>query len=209
MIFSKISRYFFSYLRPSSLYVLLILPFSLAFGYFIIKATKLRTWEEQYRSAIQKEGVALQRRQIRERIVLDHTGCDPSFIHRSIESRPLLQQERARLLSLLRHPALAEPQKLEERLRWIDGKNNRLLFKEEAIRSHGAMTETEEKQQKPVQMEETDLAEVLTLLEGKAPTKKPLILISDCRIKKVKTSLDQEVLDVNIEFIKREWKDEN
>ncbi len=206
MNFARWSQLLFSQIRLPLFICLLTLPFALCLGYFALRAADLKKLQERFLFAEQKEKRALKNKLRKEQMIEKHSRCDPFFIDKNLESFVFLQTEREHIASLLRHPALADGKKLEERLRWIDSETNRLLFKEEAIRTSATMTETEEKQLSSVQMDEKDLAKILTLLEGDSIEKKPLTLISDCRIKKTKTPLGQEVFYVNIEFIKREWK---
>jgi hypothetical protein len=75
----------------------------------------------------------------------------------------LLQNERQKLQSLLYHPAFPESQAIKNRLALLN--ENKLAFTEEKIEVSSQMKEVEEKQRYPVQMDENDLKQILSLIE--------------------------------------------
>ena len=70
------------------------------------------------------------------------------------------------------------------------------------------MKEVDEKQRYPVQMDESDLKQILSLIEERQTSgryKRPQILIKTFTLKKCETPLQTEVFEVEMALLKREF----
>ncbi len=196
-------------MRPSFFFALLALPVVAATIYLSAELTFLHDLEERFVKAARKEKGATERRGKKERFLARHTDPDPYFIDRRIESFPLLEKELIKLNTLLNHPAFPECRSIKDRFEFL--KENRLSFTEENIQSSGKIKEVEEKLRRPVQMDETDLQKILTLIEdlpsepSDRETPVPQLVIKEFRLKKIETQLETELFEVQMDLIKREF----
>ena len=75
------------------------------------------------------------------------------------------------------------------------------------------MKEVEEKQRHPVQMDESDLKQILSLIEDLPVDSflpsagSPQLLIKEFRLKKQETPLHTEVFEVEMDLLKREFSE--
>ncbi len=209
MLLEECGKLLFFKIRPVFFFAMIAMPFILA-GFFLSReASRLQTLKERFAAAARKEQLAMERKHRKERFIHRYSHTNPYFLDQVIESLPLLQAEREKIDSLLNHPAFPESTPLKERLSFI--RENRLAFREEKIETSKEMKEIQEVQQHPVQMDETDLKQILALvedipIEGNFPkTNAPQLLIKDFRLKKLETPLYTEVFEVEMDLIKREF----
>lgn len=209
MFFEKCGQLFFQRMRPAFFFTLAALPL-IGAGFFLSQESiHLKNLEDRFAKTAKKEQLAIERKKRKERFISRYSHSNPYFIDQSIESLPLLQNEKQLLESLLHHPAFPESGTIKNRLSFID--ENRLAFREGKIETTTEMKEVQEHQRRPVQMDETDLKKVLSLLED-VPIEKivpkagsPQILIKDFLLKKLETPLRTEVFEVKMDLIKREF----
>ncbi len=211
MFLEYFGKFSFSQIRPFIFYAILLLPVLLSGSYLLKRYALQQQWENRFFDAAQKGKVATLRKTRKERFMNRYTHADPFFLDRQIESLVFLQKERSIIQSMVHHPALSNKRALQERLDFLRSNANRLAFTEENIRSSSKIKETDEKQRHPVQMDESDLKKLLTLLEdipvgeNEPALKMPQILIRDMKIKKIETPLHSENYEVEMELLKREW----
>ena len=209
MFLEKCGQFFFLKMRPVFFFILAIFPLIGSALFLSQKSGELEDLEERYAGAARKERLALERKARKERFLARYSNPNPYFLDQQIESFPLLTNERQKLLSLLHHPAFPESQAIKNRLAVLN--ENRLAFTEEKIEVSSQMKEVEEKQRHPVQMDESDIKQILSLIEdvpieNYMPTSgSPQILIKELRLKKQETELHTEVFEVEMDLIKREF----
>lgn len=208
-IFEKCGQIFFSRTRPIFFFALTICPILAAALFVFLEKGKLQELESRFSAAARKEKIAFERKSRRERFIQRYSHSDPYFLDQQIEAFPLLQTEKERLQSLLHHPAFPQSEILRERLQFLT--DNRLSFAEENIRTSSQMKEIEEKQRRSVQMDQKDLQKILSLIEDVPvgpylpSNTSPQILIKELKIKKLETSLQTEVFEVDMDLLKREF----
>ncbi len=209
MFLEKCGQFFFLKMRPVFFFVLAIFPLIGSALFLSQKSGELEDLEERYAGAARKERLALERKSRKERFLARYSNPNPYFLDQQIESFPLLSNERQKLQSLLHHPAFPESQAIKNRLAVLN--ENKLAFTEEKIEVSSQMKEVEEKQRHPVQMDENDIKQILSLIEdvpieNYMPTSgSPQILIKELRLKKQETELHTEVFEVEMDLIKREF----
>lgn len=209
MFLEKCGQFFFARMRPTYFFVLVALPVMAAAFFLFLESTELNDLEDRFAKLSRKEKIAFERKGRKERFLKRHSHSNPYFLDHEIEGFSLLQSEKARLESLLRHPAFPESQSLKNRLAFLN--ENRLAFNEENIRVSNTVKEVDEKQRKPVQMDENDLKKILSITEDlpidselpKAGS--PQLIIKEFRLKKQETSLQTEVFEVEMDLLKREF----
>jgi hypothetical protein len=125
---------------------------------------------------------------------------NPQFLSQVIETLPLLTPELSRVQALAKqYPSNSA---LQERLAFLQGDKNRIRFIQQAERSGSFFQETEHKMQNTVQMNEDDLTKFLTAIETDSKDR-PLLIIKEFELKKLKEKADETVYNVQAELIKR------
>ncbi|MBX7066998.1 MAG: hypothetical protein K1X28_07190 [Parachlamydiales bacterium] len=209
MFLKKCGQLFFMQMRPLFFFILIALPLLGASFFLSQESARAQDLEARFANAAKKERQALERKGRKERFIRRYSDANPYFIDQTIESFPLLLAEKQRLESLLHHPALPESAAFQERIRFIN--ENKLAFQEEKIETSKEMKEVQERIRHPVQMDESDLKQILSLIEDlpieeNLPNEHaPQILIKDFRLKKLETPLHTEVFEVEMDLIKREF----
>lgn len=209
MNFEKLGRIFFMQMRPLFFFVLCAIPLIIAALFLYSQHAKLEELETRFAAAARKEKLALERKARKETFLERYSHADPYFLDQKIESFLLLESERARLDSLMHHSAFPESPSIQERLEFLN--KNRFRFTEENIVASTDIKEVDEKQRHPVQMDETDLKKILSLIEdlpidSALPSNdSPQILIKEFRLKKKQTSLQTEIFEVEMDLLKREF----
>jgi hypothetical protein len=209
MFLEKCGKFFFLQMRPPFFFILVIFPLIMAALFLSKGSRELQDLEARFAGAARKERLAMDRKARKELFLKRYSMANPYFLDQHIESFPLLQKERQKLESLLYHPAFPESQPIKNRLAQLA--ENRLAFKEERIEASSQMKEVEEKQRHPVQMDESDIKQILSLIED-VPVENylpaagcPQILIKELLLKKHETQFHTEVSEVEMDLIKREF----
>lgn len=209
MFLNKCGRLFFLHMRPAFFFILVALPLLGSVFFLSQESTQIQNLEERFANAAKKERLATERKEKKERFVQRYSQANPYFLDQMIEAFALLQSEKERLQSIALHPAFPESRGIQERLRFIN--ENKFVFQEEKIETSKEMKEVHEHLRHPVQMDEADLKQILSMLED-VPIEEnlpkehaPQILIKDFYLKKIETPLHTEVFEVDMDLIKREF----
>lgn len=211
MFLEKCGHLFFLKMRPIFFFTLVIFPLILSSLFLSQKSSQLQVLEDRFAAAARKEKLALARKGRKERFLARYSNSNPYFLDQEIESFAFLQSEKRKLESLLHHPAFPESQAIKDRLSFLS--ENRLLFSEEKMEVSAHLKEIGEKQRRPVQMDESDLQQILTLIEDlpresmTSSSKRPQLLIKEFRLKKQETPLQTEVFEVEMDLLKREFNE--
>lgn len=211
MFLEKCGKLFFLKMRPMFFFLLLVLPLIGAIFFLSLKSTSIQCLKERFQAALRKETLANERKQRRESFLTRYSNVTPYFLDQKIESLSLLEAERQKLISLLKHPAFPKSSAIQERLKFLE--ENRLTFSEEKIISTPIYHETEESLRNSAQIDEIDLKQMLANIEDRQiehykPDKnlrRPQILIKNLRLKKQETPLSQEVFEIEMDLLKREF----
>lgn len=208
----KIGKLFFLRARAPFFYCLLLIPLIIAISSLFMEYDHVSLLEENFINTCKKAKSALEKKEKKQQFLAKYSEANPYFLDEFIESMPLLSNEKQEIESTLTHPALADKQSLESRLHFIT-KDNRLSFTEEAIREHTRIKETIEKQRHPIQIDEDDLKNLLCRIENIpigsfSPLKNsPQLIITEFHLIKKETPLKKDVLEIEMELIKREFLD--
>ena len=167
--------------------------------------------QDRFCWAMNKAQAALDRKMRKERFLERYSPSDPYFLDMQVESPVFLEEEKNQLTKWLAHPALTEKRSLLERLEFLDSEENTLCFTEEEIQFSNAWKETLEKQKRSIQIDNNDLKKLLTLIEdipisgSLSKSQRPQLIITDFTLQKIQTPLQNEVFELNIELLKREF----
>ena len=210
MFLERCGKLFFSQMRPLFFYILTLFPLISSVAFLILQNMSIQDMEERFTQAIGKGKIATDRKAKKDRFLLRYSQAEPYFLDHQIESLTFLQKEKDRLSSLLSHPALPDKAALKERLAYIEGEQNRLVFTEENIRTSAQVIETDEKQRFPIQIDEDDLQKLLSLIEDMpvgnhfSARQGPQLIVRDLKLKKI-SPLQTEVFEAEFDLLKREF----
>jgi hypothetical protein len=208
-MFERLGKLLFAQMSPPFFFSLLVLPPLLSALTLFFQIGELKELETRFAAAARKEKIAIARKERKENFLQKYAQVNPYFLDQQIESLPLLENERKKLEQLLHHPAFPNHPSFRERLQFIS--QNRLQFAEENLQTSATVKEAEEKLRHPVQIDETDLKKILALIEHRriesfepAPSS-PQLIVEDLQLTKIKTALQTEVFEIDLQLLKREF----
>jgi len=187
-------------IHPLLLIVLGMVPLFLMIWRLEEKSTKLQAWTKKVELLEEKALSAKNLKTARESVWQQAKTCNPHYLTEVVEALPLLRPEQSRVQALARqYPAHTA---LQDRLSFLQGDKNRIRFTEQNHRFGSLFQETEYNMQNTVQMNEDDLRKFLTLIE-EASQGRPLLIVKDFQLKKLKEKADEIVYNIQVELIKR------
>lgn len=135
--------------------------------------------------------------------------ADHFYLDNQIENLLFLEPEVKRLETHSLEQPLSEL--LKKRLQFLKDGQNRLHFTEEKIQRFDKIQEVQEKQQRPVEMNEEDLKKLLCLIEAiplssyLLPEGRPQLIIEHFELSKKDNDGKERVFVINMQLIKREY----
>ena len=208
MFLESMGRFFFGKIRmPFFCFFCAIIPLcALTYIYFQQQAVSLL--EEQCNLVKVKAKTAVLRKERREKFLAIHTTSSPFFLDEQIESLTFLKKEKSRLENWASHPALSNKGLISKRIKFLESGENRMEFMEEEVRISKLHKETIEKQKNPVEMDGDDLKKILSLIEGfpAIQMQRPQLIVTDFTMRKKVTPLQNEVVEINLDLLKREFQ---
>lgn len=209
MFLEKCGQFFFLKMRPHFFFALIAAPLLLAIFFLSQKMSELQDFQDRFLRAARKEPVSMEKKERKERFLNRYSQTNPYFLNQVIESFPLLESEKKELEFLLNHPGCPESKAIKERLLFI--KENKMSFQEEKTQISQGIKEVQEHQRYPVQMDESDLKQILSWIED-LPIERalpqensPQLLIKDFRLKRQQTPFQKDVFEIEMDLIKREF----
>jgi hypothetical protein len=196
--------------RPVIWLLLALLPLPFFFLLFQFVSTFQRLGElEEEMDRIHMRVLGAQEMQKKERSFLEALKHpNPHYLDEHIETLTFLLPEVKKLETILLENPYDE--QLVKRLQFLKEGGNTLRFSEESIRSNAMLSEVEEKQQHPVEMNEEDLKKLLCLIEGVTiwpygPKEgSPQFIIKEFQLFKKAISPQEKVYVVSMQLMKRE-----
>jgi len=165
--------------------------------------TSLQELEEQTLLSLSRSRTASLQKHLSDAFFSRHQHSDPYFLDHHIEALSFLQQEQKLLQPWASHPATNNRLELEHRLSFLRSEENRLLFHETKTQTSPQCKETHETQRHPIELDETDLKRLLSLIEEIPPdstTSRPQLIIRDFHLTRKNQTF---VLEMNL--LKREF----
>ncbi len=209
--FERSGRFFFQQMRLP--FFLLLLGIGPLFSGFLLfyERESTEVFQNQFLSIAKKAKKAFEKKERKEWFLAVHKNSDPYFLDKEIESLSFLEQEKARLKNWMSHPALSNKDSLKERLHFLESDQNRISFVEAGIQISNTFKETLEKQRESVEIDQGDLKRLLSLIEEQSldpeflKTNRPQLVICDFSLSKKSTVLQNEVFDLKMDILKREF----
>ena len=161
---------------------------------------QLQAWTSKVSDLEEKATSSENTKSTRDSVWQSAKQSNPQYLSEVVETLSLLTPELCRVQALARqYPSNSA---LQERLSFLQGDKNRIRFIQQAEHSGPFFQETEHKMQNSVQMNEDDLKKFLTTLEADAKDR-PLLIIKEFELKRLKEKADETVYNVQAELIKR------
>ena len=189
---------------------LLVSPFVLVMTHLCFHYYELKQAENLLDDLALKARSSMEKRAQKRAFLERFSQFDPNFIQNQLETLSFLNQERYILKTLSAHPATKDRDVLTERFNALT-QNNRLVFKEELLRSTKRIKETEQKLAHPVEIDAKDLNYLLAYIENFSiddivpPERSPQLLIRDFILFKK----DPSTYKLSLSLLKREFENEN
>lgn len=153
--------------------------------------------QEMSRERRMKEATSLLAAQV-------YGGADPFYLDHILEPLELLGSERRALAKLIQESSFTGDELIEKRYAHLLSHASRLQFTEGAVATGGGIHETKELLARPVEIDTEDLKIILESIEGKGGNK-PQLMITDLRLVRKATPLKNEVFELNLALLKREF----
>lgn len=139
--------------------------------------------------------------------ITQKTAFDKFFIDNNLENLTFLEKEKQILSKIILHPAFANSSEIKKRIDFIEKGKNRLHFAEENIKKTLLIKEIDELQLHPIEIDETDLQKLLSIIEGIyinsfSPLKdSPQLIIKNFSLSKNR----ENIFSLNMKLLKREY----
>lgn len=170
-------------------------------------AKKKRAWDEvsEQINAIHHLSETKARKQFFNTIVRNaYAETDPLYLENHLEPLTFLKKERETLEQLLRSPTFTGNESAEKRYAHLTSNANRLEFLQGSPQAAEGIQEAVCWLSHPVEIDSHDLKEILSRLEGNRKGK-PQLLITDFKCNKKTLLSGNEVFELNIKLLKREF----
>lgn len=154
-----------------------------------------KTQEERFNKAIKKQ----------------YIHADHFYIDNSIEKIPLLQSETEELQKALSQGFHTHEAQLKQRLTQLTNGQNVISFVEAPVKNYKRFQETMETLARPVEVDQHDLAVILSRVEGIRignnipPPERPDLIITELKLEKKKGPVHEAFL-LYMKLLKREYK---
>lgn len=194
------------------LYALLLglVPFVLAAVHFMNQKSKIAGIEQSI-YMIEEKASAQERKQAVNTAVKNHfRDADHFYIDKYLETLDFLEPEVESLKKVLNNKNFPDDENIKKRLEFLTN-GNHLSFTEGVVQSNPIFQETTESLVHPVEIDTKDLRTILAKIEGtqignETPSpNRPQLIILDFKIEKKQATDKNEVYQLNLKLLKREF----
>jgi hypothetical protein len=205
----------FSNIPPSRLliYFMLagLLPVALAWFLFSARLSSVRDLQS-FEWRLQELAFSREKKQAANMAIYGHfRDADHFYIDKNLETLTFLEPEIESLKKMLSNPNFPADENLKKRLEFLNGSGNSLVFAEGVVQSTQAFQEVTETLVHPVEINIEDLQQILCRIEGVSigacvpqPTR-PQLIILDFKIDRKNVSEKNQVFQLNLKLLKREF----
>jgi len=137
--------------------------------------------------------------------------ADHFYIDKYLETLNFLLPEIESLQKLSSNKNYPEDENLRKRIEHLTGPGNSMVFSEGVVQTYPLFQETTETLVHPVEINTTNLQQILALIEGievgnfKPAQNRPQLLVLDFKLDKKNLSEKNEVFVLNLKLLKREF----
>lgn len=195
------------------LYLMIVglLPLFIAAANLMTKKTKLEELENNLQHVQQLAYVRKRKQALNMTVREYYRESDHFYIDKHLETLTFLDPEVETLQKLVNNKYFAGDENVKRRLEFLTGPANSLLFSEGNVQVYPFFQETTATLVHPVEVNLTDLKEILSLIEGqpigpfKAGPNRPQLIILDFKLDKKVVSDSNEIFVLNMKMLKREF----
>jgi hypothetical protein len=130
--------------------------------------------------------------------------ADQFYMENQLESLTFLKKEKETLEQLLKSPTFTGNEAAEKRYAFLTSSSNRFEWVQGSVVSAEGIQQADMLLAHPVEIEAHDLKEILVRIEGSRKLK-PQLIITDFKLYKKALSSGNEVFELNMKLIKREF----
>lgn len=188
-----------------------LLPIALAWFSFSSNLSDVESIETQmYR--LQDMAFNREKKQAVNMAVRNHyREADHFYIDKNLETLALLQPELESLRQMSNNPNFPEDEQIKKRIEQLSGQENLMHFTEGVVQSTPIFQEVTETLVHPVEVNVSDLRNILCKIEGVSigscvtPLLKPQLIILDFKIERKNVSEKNQIFMLNLKLLKREF----
>jgi hypothetical protein len=139
------------------------------------------------------------------------SDADHFYIDKYLETQTFLEPEIENLQKIVSNKNYPEDETVRKRLEHLSGQGNAMIFTEGVVQTYPLFQETTETLVHPVEINSSDLQEILALIEGveignyKPAPNRPQLLILDFKLDKKNLNDKNDVFMLNLKLLKREF----
>lgn len=140
-----------------------------------------------------------------------YRDVDHFYIDKHLETLTFLEPEIEGLQKLINNKNFVGDENVKKRLELLTGPGNAMAFSEGVVQSSPVLQETVETLVHPVEVNSSDLQNILSRIEGidigpfKPSPHRPQLIITDFKIDRKPVSEKNEVFSLNLKLLKREF----
>lgn len=194
------------------IYLLLLglVPIVCAFLNFASQKSQINHLKETLENVQQMALVREKKQATNMAVRQTYQNADHFYIDKNLESITLLEKEIEALQKIADQSHVVDDEIVKKRLDFLSN-NNKLTFSEGVVQSYPYFHETQETLVHQVEVNENDLLEILSKIEGinlgafNAPLDRPQLLITELRLDRKQIRDQSEVFLMNLKLLKREF----
>lgn len=188
-----------------------LLPLFLVTAHFISKKGALDELQSTLRETESLAYVREKKQAINMALRNHNKDADHFYIDKHLETLTFLEPEIDHLHKIVNNPNFAEDDAVKKRLDHLTGTGNNMIFSEGVVQSYPLFQETTETLVHPVEINISNLQQILCHVEGVAigpfvpPPHYPQLIVLDLKLDKKSLNEKNDVFILNLKLLKREF----
>lgn len=205
----------FSNIPPSRLllYVMLLglVPIALVIFNFMNQQSQLNQVETMIQVLGDQAATQKKKQAVNIAVRNNFRDADHFYIDKHLETLEFLEPEVESLQKVLKNKNFPDDENIKKRLDFLTGTQNKLVFTEGVVQSTPLFQETTETLVHPIEVDVSDIKTLLAKIEGieigkESPSpNRPQLIILDFKIEKKHVTDKNEVFQLNLKLLKREF----
>lgn len=191
--------------------ILGVLPILFALGLLWSESLTIDQLRMQIQS-VESNGSSYKRRQSVNLAVIDHfRDADHFYIDKYLETLTFLEPEIEAIQKIINNKNFPGDPQIKKRYDFLTGSSNSIVFTEGVVQSYPLYQETTETMTHPIEVNVADIKKILARVEGteigsyKPGPNRPQLMILDFKIEKKKQENQNEIFNLNMKLLKREY----
>lgn len=181
-----------------------LVPVFIIFYHFVKEKGELHQLRERLDQvrvfAIQKE----QKQALNQQVRKHYANAESLYLEQSLETLCFLRKEKESLEHLFESKTFTGNETAETRYQYLIGDANRLHFSQGSVQTAEGVQETLEILLHPVEVDGSDIKEILSRIESKR-SRQPQLIVADFKLIKKSPPQKSEVFEFHVKLLKREF----